>query len=80
MKGYKGDCSRMLDFGIHLLKLVMGVEISARLVRRSGSRGKAENKRKRSAAAEPNKSIFRRPIFILVSILEMLWRFFRSCY
>ena len=35
----------------HRLKLVTGVDISARPVRRSGRRAKARNSRKRSAAA-----------------------------
>lgn len=38
--------------GVHRLKLVTGVEISARPVRRFGRRGKAVNNKKRNAAAE----------------------------
>lgn len=47
---YQLQCVMVVD--LHRLKLVTGVDISARPVRRSGKRGKAENRRKRSAAAE----------------------------
>lgn len=60
-----------MEISIHLLKLVTGVEISARPVRRSGSRGKAEKRKKRRAAAEPKSSTFRRSMAMMpVSVLQ----------
>ena len=49
---------------VHLLKLVTGVEISTRLVRRVGKDGKTANSRRRTAAAEPNSSAFCLSMFI----------------
>ena len=44
----------------HRLKLVTGVDISTRPVRRSGSEGNAINSTNRRATAEPNRNSFRR--------------------
>lgn len=46
---YQAPSAMVVD--LHRLKLVTGVDISARPVRRSGRGGKARNSRKRSAAA-----------------------------
>lgn len=43
---------------LHLLKLVTGVEISTRPVRRSGNEGNAVNKSNRRAAAAPKTKAF----------------------
>lgn len=50
------------------LKLVTGVEISTRPVRRSGSEGKPRKRRSRKAEAVPYRRAFRRSITILVLI------------
>ena len=50
---------------IRLLKLVTGVEISTRPVRRSGSDGKAVNRRSRRPAAAANRSNFRLSMAII---------------
>lgn len=49
----------------HRLKLVTGVEISARLVRSSGSAGKPENNKRRNNAADPKSNVFRLSIAII---------------
>lgn len=43
---------------VRRLKLVTGVEISTRPVRRSGKEGKAVNSSRRSTAAEANSNVF----------------------
>ena len=47
---------------IHRLKLVTGVDISTRPVRRLGSEGKAKKRTSRRAAAEVKRKAFRRSI------------------
>jgi len=50
---------------IHLLKLVIGVEISTRPVKNSGKDGKLRNSNNLSAAAAPKIITFRRSMTIL---------------
>lgn len=49
-----------------LLKLVTGVEISTRPVKRSGNEGKLVNRSSLSAAAAPKSRAFRRSIAIVL--------------
>jgi hypothetical protein len=53
--------------GLHLLKLVTGVEISTRPVSRSGSPGKEVKMRRRTAAAAPKRAAFRLSRLILAN-------------
>ena len=50
---------------VRLLKLVTGVDISTRPVRRSGNEGKAAKRTNRNSAAAPKRAVFRRSITIL---------------
>jgi hypothetical protein len=51
-----GISHNTLRCSLHLLKLVMGVDISTRLPRRTGSEGKSRKRRRRSRAAPPYSS------------------------
>lgn len=51
----------------HLLKLVTGVEISTRPVKRSGRPGKEVTRRSRTAAAAPNRAAFLLSIVMLIA-------------
>ena len=57
---------------LRLLKLVTGVEISTRPVRRPGSWGKAEKRRSRKAAAELKRRTFRRSSVIIPLVAPQL--------
>lgn len=57
------EVSRHLN--IRLLKLVTGVEISTRPVRRSGKEGNPRKRNNRSAEAAPNNAVFRRSMTIV---------------
>jgi hypothetical protein len=50
---------------LHLLKLVTGVDISTRAVNKSGKPGKEVKRRRRTAAAAPNKAAFLLSTFII---------------
>jgi hypothetical protein len=54
-----------LGINLHLLKLLTGVEISTRPVKRSGRPGKDVNRSKRTAAAAPKRAAFRLSICML---------------
>ena len=58
------DCNRVSLYA-RLLKLVTGVEISTLPVNRSGSDGKAVNRSRRTAIAEPKSTAFRRSMAML---------------
>jgi hypothetical protein len=53
---------------IHLLKEVIGVDISTRAVNRSGRVGNEVKRRSRTAAAAPNSAAFRLSMSIAVFI------------
>jgi hypothetical protein len=55
---------------LRLLKLVTGVDISTRAVRRSGRPGNPVKSSRRKAAAAPNRAAFLRSIF-MVAIIEV---------
>lgn len=57
---------------IHLLKLLTGVEISTRPVRRSGKEGKPRKRSSRSAEAAPNNAAFRRSMTIVIELKAAL--------
>jgi len=57
---------------LHLLKLVTGVDISTRPVRRSGRLGKVVNSNIRTAAAAPNSAAFRLSNAILIHFATSL--------
>lgn len=60
---YASNAARRSNY-VHRLKLVTGVEISTRPVRRSGKEGNARKRTRRTAAAKPKSSAFCRSIAI----------------
>lgn len=65
-----GNDTKPIGVGLflHRLKLVTGVDISTRPVRRSGREGNAKKRRSLRAAAEPKSNAFRRSITIAISV------------
>ena len=58
--------------GLHLLKLVTGVDISTRAVNKSGRPGKEVKRRSRTAAAEANRVAFLRSTFIVLCAIRKM--------
>ena len=60
---------------VHLLKLVTGVDISTRPVRRSGNEGKAKNRSSLRDVAEAKSRAFRRSITMIAFAIDCLLPF-----